>query len=185
MTFTELAANNAALSAEVWRLNEALKTAQLTIDKMRVELAYLRRMKYGQSSERLEDPQPQLDLAGAPAEQAAVALTSQTESGGDGGLTPNVLSLDKARKLRLRPGLREIPKHLSRRTVVHTPQAKWDCLTCGAGLRAIGQDVSEVLDYEPGTFHAVRHVRPKLACARCRTITQAPAPAPEPSRADQ
>ena len=73
-------------------------------------------------------------------------------------------------------GLREIPKHLPRRTVVHTPQARWDCLTCGASLRTIGQDVSEVLDYEPGTFHAVRHVRPKLSCARCRTITQAPAP---------
>jgi transposase len=30
-----------------------------------------------------------------------------------------------------------------------------------------------VLDYEPGSFHVVRHVRPKLACSGCKTITQA------------
>lgn len=47
------------------------------------------------------------------------------------------------------------------------------CTACGGGLREIGQDVSEVLDYEPGTFHVVRHVRPRLACAGCHTITQA------------
>lgn len=33
-----------------------------------------------------------------------------------------------------------------------------------------------MLDYEPGTFHVVRHVRPRLACAGCKTIRQAPAP---------
>ena len=43
-------------------------------------------------------------------------------------------------------------------------------------LREIGQDVSEVLDYEPGSFHVVRHVRPRLVCAGCKTITQAAAP---------
>ena len=40
----------------------------------------------------------------------------------------------------------------------------------------IGQDVSEVLDYEPGTFHVVRHVRPKLACAGARRSRRQLAP---------
>jgi len=53
---------HAALTGEVKRSHEALKIAQLTIDKMKVELAYLRRMKYGRSSERLEHPQ--LELVG-------------------------------------------------------------------------------------------------------------------------
>jgi transposase len=43
-------------------------------------------------------------------------------------------------------------------------------------LREIGQDVSEVLDYEPGSFRVVRHVRPRLACACGKTITQAAVP---------
>ena len=43
-SFADLVANNAALSGEVRRSHEALKIAQLTIDKMKVELAYLRRI---------------------------------------------------------------------------------------------------------------------------------------------
>lgn len=182
MTFDELVASNAALSGEVRRSHEALKIAQLTIDKMKVELAYLRRMKYGRSSERLEQPQPQLELLGGQVAQLAVAPSLPGQADEVDALKSNVTSLDTERKKRQpkpRPGLREMPEHLPRRTVVHTPSGsngECDCQACGAGLREIGQDVSEVLDYEPGTFHVVRHVRPKLARPGCRTITQAPAP---------
>jgi transposase len=47
----------------------------------------------------------------------------------------------------------------------------------------IGQDVSEVLDYEPGNFLVVRHVRPKLACGGCQSIVQAAAPSRPMDRA--
>ena len=47
---------------------------------------------------------------------------------------------------------------------------------CGTGLQQIGQDVSEVLDYEPGSFKVIRHIRPKFACTQCHTVSQAPAP---------
>jgi transposase len=175
MTFAELVASNAALSGEVRRSQEALKVAQLTIDKMKVELAYLRRMKYGRSSERLEHPQ--LELVGGQVAPCVVAPPADVSA--DDGLKSNVTPLDlerKKREAKNRPGLRDLPAHLPRRTVVHTPQGGCGCTACGAGLREIGQDVSEVLDYEPGTFHVVRHVRPKLACAGCKTITQALAP---------
>lgn len=175
MTFAELVTSNAALRGEVRRSHEALKIAQLTIDKMKVELAYLRRMKYGRSSEKLEHAQ--LELVGGQIAQPVVEPPADADS--DDGLKSNVTSLEKERKKRepkTRPGLRELPAHLPRRTVVHTPLGGCGCTACGGGLREIGQDVSEVLDYEPGTFHVVRHVRPKLACAGCRTITQALAP---------
>jgi transposase len=41
----------------------------------------------------------------------------------------------------------------------------------------LGEDVTEVLEYVPGCFRVVRHVRPKLSCNRCDAISQAPAPA--------
>ena len=175
MTLTELLTTNAALSAEVKRSHEALKIAQLTIDKMKVELAYLRRMKYGRSSEKLEHAQ--LELLGGHVTEPVTQMPVDT--GAHDGLNSNVTSLDKARQKReakTRPGLRDLPAHLPRRTVVHTPQGGCGCTACGGGLREIGQDVSEVLDYEPGTFHVVRHVRPKLACAGCKRVTQALAP---------
>ena len=40
----------------------------------------------------------------------------------------------------------------------------------------LGEDVTEVLDYVPGRFQVIRHVRPKYACSRCDVITEAPAP---------
>lgn len=169
MTPQELLAQStaecAALSGEVRRAQESLKIALLTIDKLKVELAYLRRMKYGRSSEQLEHAQ--LELVGG------MVVVPSTES------ASNDASTSAGRKKRVpkpRPGLREMPEHLPRRTVVHTPNGRCDCQACGVTLREIGQDVSEVLDYEPGSFHVVRHVRPRLACAGCATITQAPAP---------
>lgn len=174
MTFADLVASNAALRGELQRSHEALKIAQLTIEKMKVEVAYLRRMKYGRSSERLEHEQ--LELVGG---QLAPPVIDAADAGADDGLKSNVSSIQTERRKRepkTRPGLRELPAHLPRRTVVHAPLGGCGCAACGAGLREIGQDVSEVLDYEPGSFHVVRHVRPKLACAGCRTITQALAP---------
>ena len=77
MTFADLVASNAALSGEVRRSHEALKIAQLTIDKMKVELAYLRRMKYGRSSERLEHAQ--LELVGGQVASPMVELSADAD----------------------------------------------------------------------------------------------------------
>ena len=141
MTLAELVASNAALSGEVRRSHEALKIAQLTIDKMKVELAYLRRMKYGRSSERLEHAQ--LELVGG--QVTPLVDSPPTDVPPDDGLKSNVTSLDKERQKRepkTRPGLRELPAHLPRRTVVHTPQGECGCMACGGGLREICQYVS-------------------------------------------
>jgi transposase len=40
----------------------------------------------------------------------------------------------------------------------------------------LGEDTSEQLDYVPGYFQVIRHVRPKLACSACARIVQAAAP---------
>ncbi len=91
---------------------------------MKVELAYLRRMKYGRSSERLEHPQPQLELVGGQAAQLTVAPSLQGEFDDVDALKSNVTSLETQRKKRQpkpRPGLRETSEHLARRTADHTP----------------------------------------------------------------
>lgn len=43
-------------------------------------------------------------------------------------------------------------------------------------LKPLGEDVSEMLEYVPSHFRAIRHIRPKRACARCNRIVQALAP---------
>jgi hypothetical protein len=162
-----LLASNVALSGEVQRTREELKIARLTIDKLKTELAYLRRMKFGSSREQLGQVQLLLDGTVAPA-----AETVQRAS--------NVADLQEHRRNKRaakgkRAGCGELPDHLPRRTVMHQPQQGCNCAQCGGGMRKIGRDVAEVLDYEPGSFHVVRHVRPKLTCRGCDQIFQAPA----------
>jgi transposase len=44
-------------------------------------------------------------------------------------------------------------------------------------MRKVGEDVTEVLEYIPGRFEVVRHVRPAYSCAKCEAMAQAAMPA--------
>lgn len=162
MTTDVLLARIDTLTQKVERQGGALKTAHLTIDKLKLELAYLRRMRYGRSSEQMDAQQLEL-LAQNAQVNAAPVIDLQAERECRQG------------KSNKRPELRHLPEHLPRETVIHEHRHGEDCtcLDCGSELRAIGQDVSEVLDYEPGSFKVIRHVRPKYACGQCHSICQA------------
>jgi transposase len=43
-------------------------------------------------------------------------------------------------------------------------------------MRKVGEDVTEILDYIPGRFEVVRHVRPAFSCRRCESMVQKPMP---------
>jgi transposase len=75
---------------------------------------------------------------------------------------------------RTKPARRPLPDHLPREVVEHP--APGACPACGGSLRPLGEDVTEVLDWVPGRFRVVRHVRPKCSCRLCEAICQAPAP---------
>jgi transposase len=74
----------------------------------------------------------------------------------------------------LRGNRRPLPDHLLRESILH--QAPHACPSCGGALRRVGEDVTETLDYVPGRFKVVRHVREKLSCRTCDTVVAAPAP---------
>ncbi|MBN0638929.1 transposase, partial [Pseudomonas aeruginosa] len=68
-----------------------------------------------------------------------------------------------------------LPAELPRTLILHEPDST-QC-ACGCQLKRIGEDVSEKLDYTPGTFTVERHIRGKWVCAQCETLIQAPVPA--------
>lgn len=118
----------------------------------------------GRRSEQLDETIGQLELSleeleAVRAERAALAATE----GGERHETPVK-----------RPARKPLPDHLPRETVEHAPM-DCCCPDCGGALKKLGEDVSETLEYRPEHFKVIRHVRPKLACARCDTIVQAPA----------
>jgi transposase len=67
-----------------------------------------------------------------------------------------------------------LPEHLPREERVHENPCA--CPSCGGELRPLGEDVSEMLEYIPGRYKVIRHVRPKLSCANCQKIVQPSAP---------
>src|SRR5262249_34307519 len=72
-------------------------------------------------------------------------------------------------------GRQPLPAELPRETETLSPQ-ETACRDCGGALKPFVEDVSEMLEFVPGRFKVIRTVRPKLACNRCDSIVQEPAP---------
>ncbi len=133
------------------------------IEALTLFIAKLRRMQFGRSSERIGEEIAQLELA---------LEELQTEAALSERVMPPAAPEERAPRVR-----KPLPEHLPRDEVIHpAADGACDCPACGAALRPLGEDVSEMLDYVPGRFRVIRHVRPKLACTRCDHIAQAPAP---------
>jgi transposase len=140
---------------------------KLMVDKLKLQLLRRVRAEFGASSEQL-DAQTLLIDAGEPLPSPATTQRVVPSRPAANDSSP-----------------RGLPEHLPRETQQHRPEttaahhdaagAPCGCTACGGKLRAIGQDVSEQLEYVPAHFKVIRHIRPKLACTRCQTIFQAPA----------
>jgi transposase len=137
----------------------------LLIDKLRMQLARLKRMQFGRSSEQLDTRIAQLELTLEELEVSDTQLTTATAI---------TLPATAPRAERSKPVRRPLPPHLPRETLTHA--AACACPDCGGALRGIGEDVTEVLEYVPARFKVIRHVRPKFACGACQRIVQADAP---------
>jgi transposase len=71
-----------------------------------------------------------------------------------------------------RPKRKPLPDHLPREDVV-LAIAGDICGCCGGALHAIGESVSEMLDWAPAQLRVVRIIRPKYAFRTCNKVVQA------------
>ena len=165
-SWPDLPADIESLQQLVIAQRAEILSRDVLIEKLRIELARLKRMQFGRSSEQLDQQIAQLELSleELEASEAQIAdpdLVAPTRAG-------------TAPQQRVRPVRRPLPEHLPRETVVHATACR--CSACGGELRPLGEDVAEILEYVPARFKVIRHVRPKFSCAVCQTILQAPAP---------
>jgi len=154
----------AELKALVYEQHAQLHTHKLQIEKLNLLIARLRRVQFGRKSEKLAQRIDQLELWAEELEadaQLGEALIEQAQ------VTP-AATAPKPRRV--------FPAHLPRETNTIAPR-EVACPDCGGELKHLGEDVCEMLELEPVRFKVIRTVRPKLACASCDTIVQAPAPA--------
>jgi transposase len=149
------------LEAELADARAELRSRDLLIEALRVQLARLKRMAFGKSSEKLGDQIAQLELALEELEaEAEVVSASQSPRASD------------------RPvPIRALPGHLPRIEQTHEPTTG-ACTSpdCGGQLRRLGEDTDELLDVVPVSWRVIRNIRPKYSCRTCEKIVQAPAP---------
>ena len=167
---TNLQAELARKDIEIIARDAEIHAKTLHIEKLKVQLAVLRRARFGRSSEKLDRDIEQLELQIGELEEEA----AENEARIAADPARNDAAANSARERR-QPVRRPLPSHLPRETIVHEPACS--CPGCGGRVFSrIGQDEREVLEYVPSSFKVIRHVRPKLSCRACETIVQAPMP---------
>ncbi|MEZ5668910.1 MAG: IS66 family transposase [Alphaproteobacteria bacterium] len=151
----------AAREAEIAAKDAELRSRDLLIEKLRHQLAGLRRYRFGARSESLD--QLELTLEEAEIAQAVDAPAERQP----------VAAGEKRKPKRL-----PLPDHLPRHETVLPPVSGGGeaCPACGGRLKRVGQDVTEELEYVPARFVVNRIVRPRMACAGCEAFHQAELP---------
>lgn len=158
-----LAAN---LMHTLGRTQQELLTSKTLNEKLTFEIAMLRRFRFGKRGEQLP-PGVQGSLLEEAVDEDLTEIEAQLAA-----LNPAAHPIAEPKS---KPKRATLPPELPRIEIRHEPDSP--TCTCGCKLKFVRDEVSEKLDYTPGTFTVERHVRPILACPRCETISQAPMPA--------
>jgi len=134
------------------------------IERLQLIIKKLQRAQFGRRSERLDPDQMALALEDLDSDVARVRESR-----------PAVKTSAEEPSAESRSRRKPLPDHLPREDV-RLDVASQACACCGGALHAIGESVSEMLDWVPAQLRVMRIARPKYACRACGTIAQAPAP---------
>lgn len=165
-----------ALQAQ--RDQTALRHSQAKIDALTHELRLLRHWRFAPRSEVLHADQRALFEQDR--EEDIAALEQRIEDINQASLELSTQQPAKTPRPRVQPVRTPLPEGLERVEVRHEP-ASFDGKSCPCGCGAVmvrvGEDVSEKLDFVPGTLRVQRHVRGRWACRVCERWEQEPMPA--------
>ena len=163
-----------AKDAELVAARNGLVVTQLIIEKLRAQLAKLRREKFGASSERIKRAIAQLELALEEAQAAKAEATASAAQAPE----PETPAPSADAQAAGAPVAEKKKRRTAGRAAAPRRRACVDvCKACGGhDLRKVGESVTEVLEYIPGRFEVVRHVRPACSCRKCEAMVQASMP---------
>jgi len=163
-------AEGAAREAELAAAKAGLMAKALEVEKLKLQLARLRRMQFGRSSEKIARSIEQLELRLEELEAETPAPVAEATAQGKPATGAEQTSPWKRPKSQRRA----LPAHLPRRAIMHEPSCT--CPSCGGEMRKVGEDVTDILDYVPGHFEVIQHIRPAFSCRRCESMVQTPMP---------
>ena len=155
------------------RKEREISLRQAKIDKITLELARLKRWKFGAKSEAMSAEQRRLFEETLTEDEAS--LREQLERLRREAAEAAADAADDKPKAARQPRRKPLPDHLRRVEHHHEPEST-DCQEpdCGRPMTRIGEDVSEQLDIVPAEFFVHRHIYGKWACRCCQVLRQAP-----------
>lgn len=136
----------------------AVESRDGEIERLQAIIKQFQRTQYGRRSERLDPDQFALGLEDLDADIAQVETSRP--------------ALKEAAKGQPRRG--PLPEHLPREEVLLDVNGA--VCPCGGALHAIGESVSEMLDWVPAQLRVIRIRRPKYGCRACGKMHQVAAP---------
>lgn len=131
---------------------------QMQLLHLTQQLVQLQKMIFGSKQERfipadLSSPQPSLDIQSEPVASAMITSSKPVS------YIRNTIAVD-AKPLQ-HPGRMKLPESLRREEIIIEPAV--DTTDC----KKIGEEITEVLEYEPGELYVKQYRRPKI-CKACK-----------------
>lgn len=149
--------------ARLAKLEERQKALEIENRILREEVAYLKRHRFGRSTERLEPGQLRIfeegELVAAPAEDPVAA--------------PREPKAKKPGKHGRNPFGAHLPREMHE---LDLPEGERFCSCCQEPLQAIGEDVTERGHFVPAKLIVRRYERKKYACPYGHEVKSAPLP---------
>ncbi len=142
----------AAHQTQIAERDEWLADQEAKIQELQSQLAYLKHKLFGQRSEKI-DPQQLLLFKELAARVAALQDEVEQEQ------------VNYTR--RQGHGRKPLPDDLPVEEITY-PLDDTTCPCCGEPMQPIGEEVTDEVDYHPGSLFLRRHVRPKYACRACQ-----------------
>ena len=157
-------------SAELERKSAEIAWRDARLEKLHLELARLKRWKFGARTETMTAQQRALFAETLAEDEASL----QAQVAALQARLPEVPSVPKDAPRR--PRRQALPEHLERVEHRHEPE-NTTCpnADCGQPMQRVGEDVSERLDIIPARFFVHRHIYGKWACRCCQQLVQEPA----------
>ena len=152
---TPLPDDVATLQAMIRELIASLKKEQHEREGVQQRLDLLLRKLYGPKAERFDPNQPWLlpELAPDATPTAEQTPTEESPPADDA-------EVDNGTKKKRQGGRKKLPENLERKRIEHTlSEAERMCPCCNEVCQKFGEDVSEQLDYKPGSLFVNQHVR--------------------------
>ena len=167
------------LQQRVAELDRVLDETAASYEELRQEhasvleqLAWYKRWVHGRRRERIVEGEGQQHL---------FDLTPPSDVEGPSAANGNEPRQEIAghtrRRRRRELDLSRVPHH--RHELDLSPEEK-TCSCCGRAKDRIGEDVTNVLEYEPSKLELHQHIRPKYACRYCKDGVSSPPPPPRP-----